>query len=193
MDFNVSRGNLNSRVLQAWRKHPKEQCENIHAALRSMTLEVNDHLNNGGSFWMMIFAPTKIMVVRKPSYKKGGWTSRDDFVAISHQSHKDWCFFHIFHIFHMLSSRFRCLFQEASSLAISYSRCEASCGWEPQGELPTSTGEFTGCFWSINRTCAELQGFSYFFKWVGSTTNQLVAVLIQSIFCAVHWYYPPGN
>ena len=93
-------GNLNSRVLQAWRKHLKEQCENIHAALRSMTLEVNDRFNNGGSFRMMIFAPTKIMVVRKPSTKKkGGWTSRDDYIAISHQSHEDWCFFHMSHHF----------------------------------------------------------------------------------------------
>ena len=26
------------------------------------TLEINHHLKNGGSFWMMIFTPTKIMV-----------------------------------------------------------------------------------------------------------------------------------
>ena len=36
----------------------------------SKSLEVNHHIKNGGSFWMMIFPPTKIMVVRKPTYKK---------------------------------------------------------------------------------------------------------------------------
>ena len=47
-------------------------------------------------FWMMIGgSETK-------HKKKGGWTSRD-YIAISHQSHKDWCFFHM-----SVSSFFMC-------------------------------------------------------------------------------------
>ena len=38
------------------------------------SLEVNHHFEHGGSFWMMIFAPTKVIVVQKPTYKK--WWSR---------------------------------------------------------------------------------------------------------------------
>ena len=192
----------------------KSSVRNIHAALRSMTLEVNDHLNNGGFFWMIIFAPTKIMVVRKSSTKKkGGWTSRD-YIAISHQSHEDRCFFSyvssffiIFHIFHMLSTWFRCLFQGASSLAISYSLCKASCGWSPRSELPTSTGEwlpdvlkhqqdilmYIVTWWIL---VAKLQGFSYFFNGlVQPPTSWLLFFpgFFPVIFFAVHWCYPPGN
>ena len=43
------------------------------------TLEVNHHFKNGGSFWKMIFTPTKIMVkLGFPNLLKkvAGWTSR---------------------------------------------------------------------------------------------------------------------
>ena len=33
-----------------------------HIYIYMYTLEINHHLKNGGSFWMMIFTPTKIMV-----------------------------------------------------------------------------------------------------------------------------------
>ena len=34
----------------------------IYTYIYMYTLEINHHLKNGGSFWMMIFTPTKIMV-----------------------------------------------------------------------------------------------------------------------------------
>ena len=68
-----------------------------------MTLEVNDHLNNGGSFWMMIFAPTKIMVVRKPSYKKR-WLDFQGFCShITPNPQRLVFFFHMCHHFHLFS------------------------------------------------------------------------------------------
>ena len=51
----------------------------IYEEIVLYTLKVNHHSKNAGSFWMMSFPPTKIMVklgVSKLSKKGGGWTSR---------------------------------------------------------------------------------------------------------------------